>query len=101
MMTGKYLRGAFVQFMPTFLIPIPNVIVFQFNPESMTHTWSPATQVGGEGGNPLAVKGVPGEEFSFKLVLDAYQSISDGGVSGPIADVTGVYTRLAALEMLL
>ena len=35
-----YLRGALVEFMPTGLIPIPNVIVFQFNPETMTHTWT-------------------------------------------------------------
>lgn len=102
-MAGKYLRGAFVQFMPTFLIPLPNVIVFQYNPETMTHTWTPAAaseEASKPGGNPLAVKGVPGESFSFTLVLDAYQAISDGGVSGALADVSGVYTRLAALEML-
>lgn len=102
-MAGKYLRGAFVQFMPTFLIPLPNVIVFQYNPETMTHTWTPAAasdEANKPGGNPLAVKGVPGESFSFTLVLDANQAISDGGVSGKLADVSGVYTRLAALEML-
>lgn len=102
-MAGKYLRGAFVQFMPTFLIPLPNVVIFQYNPETMTHTWTPAAaaaEASREGGNPLAVKGVPGESFSFTLVLDANQSISDGGVSGKLADVSGVYTRLAALEML-
>ena len=27
--------------MPTFLpVPLPNVIVFQYNPESLTHTWT-------------------------------------------------------------
>ena len=35
-----YLRGALVEFMPTGLIPIPNIIVFQYNPETMTHTWT-------------------------------------------------------------
>ena len=35
------LKGALVSFMPTFLpIPLPNVTVFQYNPESLTHTWS-------------------------------------------------------------
>jgi hypothetical protein len=103
-MTGKYLRGAFVQFLPTFLIPIPNVIVFQYNPETMRHGWSPAPSPDEEerkGGNPLAVTGVPGEKFSFKLVLDAYQSIADGKASGALADKFGVATRLAALEMLM
>ena len=41
-MPGKYLKGAFVQFIPTFLIPRPNVVVFQYNPEAITHTWTPA-----------------------------------------------------------
>ena len=35
-----YMRGALIEFMETVLIPIPNVIVFQFNPETMTHTWT-------------------------------------------------------------
>lgn len=102
-MAGKYLRGAFVQFMPTFLLPIPNVVVFQYNPETMTHAWTPANasaEAYRDGGNPLAVKGVPGESFSFALVLDASQSIAEGGASGALASVSGVYTRLAALEML-
>ena len=40
-MSGFVLKGALVEFMPTFLpIPLPNVIVFQYNPETMTHTWT-------------------------------------------------------------
>ena len=45
--SGFVLKGALVEFMPTFLpVPVPNVIVFQYNPETMTHTWTqpePAT----------------------------------------------------------
>ena len=36
-----YLRGALVEFLPTGLIAIPNVIVFQYNPETMTHSVDP------------------------------------------------------------
>ena len=32
-----YLRGALVEFMPDRPHPIPNVIIFQYNPETMTH----------------------------------------------------------------
>ena len=40
-MSGFVLKGALVEFMPTFLpVPLPNVIVFQYNPETMTHTWT-------------------------------------------------------------
>ena len=103
-MSGKYIRGAFVQFMPTFLVPLPNVIVFQYNPETMTHTWTPAqprSTAPNQKGNQLAVRGVPGESFSFTLALDAGDMIADGSVVAEgIAKLTGVYTRIAALEML-
>ena len=100
-----YMRGALVEFMPTMLIPIPNVIVFQFNPESMTHTWTQPEPVAAAGGappsNPLAVKGFPAEQFSFTIAMDASDTIADGAVSAALAEVSGVYTRLAAMEMLM
>jgi len=96
------LRGAFVQFMETFLLPLPNVIVFQYNPESIVHTWTPAQSAARtEEDNPLAVKGVPGEAFTFTLAMDSSDMIADGSaVAEGIATVSGIYTRLAALEML-
>lgn len=107
-MAGTFIRGALVQFMQTFLIPLPNVIIFQFNPETMTHSWSqPEAAGGGQAGaagraNPLAVRGMPGESFSFSISVDAADMIADGSpVAQAIASTTGVYTRLAALEMLL
>ena len=102
-MAGKSLRGAFVQFMETMLIPLPNIVVFQFNPEQIVHTWTPAQASGtGEDENPLAVSGAPGESFSFNLAMDANDMIADGSpVAEGIATVSGIYTRLAALEMLL
>lgn len=105
-MPGKYLKGAFIQMMPTILIPLPNVIIFQFNPETMTHTWTPAKDMTGTPGggqpNPLAVKGLPGESFSFTLAMDANDMIADGSpVAVGLATATGIYSRLAALEMLL
>ncbi len=105
-MPGKYLKGAFVQFMPTFLVPLPNVIIFQYNPETMTHTWTPAAPETSSSGNnkpnPLAVKGLPGESFSFNLAMDSSDTIADGSaVTAGIATATGLYSRLAALEMLL
>ena len=100
-----YLRGALVEFVPTGLIPVPNVIVFQYNPETMTHTWTqPDAEKAGLNKtteNPLAVAGNPGESFSFTLFLDAADTIADGAASAGLAAASGVYTRLAALEMLL
>ena len=100
-----YLRGALVEYLPAGPIAIANVIVFQYNPETMTHTW---TQSDPEkaGPNqilvdPLAVSGDPGESFSFTLFLDATDTIADGAAAAAIAKASGVYSRLAALEMLL
>ncbi len=105
-MTGFVLKGALVEFMPTFLpIPLPNVIVFQYNPEKMTHTWTQpeAARTGGpETSNPLAVRGMPGETFSFTIAIDAYDEIADGSApAAALAAASGIYSRLAALEMLL
>lgn len=101
----KYLRGALVELMPTGLVPIPNIIVFQYNPESMSHVWTqPEAPRAGENQtrtNPLAVEGNPGESFTFTLFLDAADSIADNAAAAVLAEASGVYSRLAALEMLL
>jgi len=105
-MAGKYMKGALVSFMPTFIGSLPNVIVFQFNPETITHTWSPAAGAPAEpksGADPNAIPSVPGETFSFSLAVDASDMIADAAanpVGAALAFASGVYPRLAALEML-
>src|SRR6516165_245449 len=97
-MASKYLRGALVQFIDTFPRPTPMVIIFQFNPETMTHSWQPAKAAEGAAGQPA---GSPEESFSFTLAMDANDMIAAGGAGGELAAASGVYSRLAALEMLL
>jgi hypothetical protein len=111
-MSGSGLKGALVSFTPSGgalgLPSLPNIIVFQINPETITHAWTepvapqppsdPKVRV-----SPLAVTGVPGESFSFTLMLDSDEQISDVAtdpVGAGLATVSGVYTRLAALELL-
>ena len=106
-MAGQYLRGAFIEFTESFPIPVPNLILFQYNPETMTHTWTPAKTGGANApgqspSNPLAITGPPEESFSFNLAMDAGDTIADGSaVTAGLAELSGVYPRLAALEMLL
>jgi hypothetical protein len=103
MMSGFYLKGGLIEFTETFPLPVPNVIIFQYNPETMTHSWTPATTnpgTPGQASNPLAITGQPQETFSFALAMDSNDTIADPVVAG-IAEASGVYTRLAALEMLL
>jgi hypothetical protein len=104
--SGVVMKGALVEFMPTFVpLPVPNVIVFQYNPETMTHSWTqpePAGTAGRVTSNPLAVQGMPGESFSFTIAMDASDEIADGSApTAALAKVSGIYSRLAALEMLL
>ena len=99
-MAGKFIKGALVEFVETFLLPVPNVIIFQFNPETITHTWT-QPESSGDFSNPLAVKGTPAESFSLTIAMDANDMIADGSrAAEAIAVTSGIYSRLAALEML-
>jgi len=106
-MAGNYLRGALIEFTESFPLPVPNLILFQYNPETMTHTWTPSKSGGIDGPeqrphNPLSISGPPEESFSFKLAMDSNDTIADGNpVTAGLAKASGVYPRLAALEMLL
>jgi hypothetical protein len=102
-MAGQFIKGAMVSFMPTFIGSLPNVVVFQFNPETITHTWTAAPSDPQAGKDPLAVKGIPGEQFSFSLALDSNDAIANSDanpIAGGLATASGIYPRLAALEML-
>ena len=108
-MAGKYLRGALIQFTKKFLVPVPNVISFQFNPETISHTWLQENSYSDHSaadddkkGHPLAVPGLPGETFSLTIVMDARDMVADGSpVVVGLATASGIYSRLAALEMLM
>ncbi len=104
-MSGLVVKGALVEYSQT---SVSNVIIFQYNPETMTHTWTqpepaPASKTAAtEASNPLAIKGMPAESFSFTIAMDANDTIADGTPSeATLAQESGIYSRLAALELLL
>ena len=83
-MAGTYLRGALIAFTETFPLPIPNVVIFQYNPETMTHGWTVATTAPAAAAgtanqhvSQLAVSGPPVESFTFTLAMDASDTIAD------------------------
>ena len=104
----KLLKGALIQFSAPLLIPIPNIIIFQYNPESMNRSFTPwAPPAKDEQGNidpkiaaTLAQPYDPQETFSLTLELDAADALEHPS-SHPVAVLTGVADRLAAMEMLL
>jgi len=112
----KLLKGALIQFKAPMLIPIPNIIVFQYNPETMTRTltpWTPLTRqrTYDEQGaatltdltdaqtNQLRQPFDPTESFNLTLELDAADALEEPS-SHPIATIAGVADRISAMEML-
>jgi hypothetical protein len=100
------LKGALIEFSERFIGPIPNIIVFQYNPESLTRTlsvYNPFQSDEQTPGAPPKIKvdaqpGDPPETFDLTLELDASDELEKGD---PIAVVTGIADRIAAMEMLL
>jgi hypothetical protein len=91
------------------IVPIPNVIIFQYNPESMSRTLEPYQLPDSKAaGADKAVSDTAGttqpkppvEKFTLSLLLDASDAL-EVPEAHPAAVVTGVADRLAALEMLL
>jgi hypothetical protein len=109
----KLLKGALIQFSAPMLIPIPNIIVFQYNPETMTRqltAWKPHEQVTYSSKeeadkaaqsllNELSQPYDPAETFSLVLELDATDALEEPD-SHPVAVLAGVADRISAMEML-
>jgi hypothetical protein len=112
----KLLKGALIQFSAPMLVPIPNIIVFQYNPETMMRTltpWAPAQhqitynddgtvkedKLSGEEINQLSQPFNPQESFSLTLELDAADAL-ENPLLHPVAVLAGVADRISAMEML-
>jgi hypothetical protein len=103
----KLVKGALVELSERFLGPVPNIIVFQFNPETLSRgfeAWTPEQSQDGEGeaverSAATARPGDPTESISLSLILDASDALNEAE-SHPIDVFAGVSTRLSALELL-
>lgn len=82
--------------------PLASVVIFQYNPESMTRTLTAQTSGGQSGGSgraePLRLSGAPSETISLDVEIDATDQLEK---QDPISTSVGVYPQLSALEMLL
>lgn len=91
----RLLRGAVVGIDP--LDPIPNVIAFQYNPDTLTRTLQAQT-AGDENGDrseAMRLKGAPVETVRLEVEIDATDRMEAGG------GLAGVYPQLSALEILV
>ena len=97
-------KGAFVIFQTPAPVPT-DLIVFQFNSETLTRRFTPQTGAQGTnpsaergGGGPAHTPGPPTESYTLTIDLDAADQLDDGD---PVATAVGVHPAIAQLELLL
>src|SRR5215467_11204345 len=96
------LKGAFINLGAGLLGGLPNIVIFQFNPERVSRTprlaQPPTTPVGAGQVDATQQAAEPDESFSFTLKLDASDQLAE---SNPIAVANGILPVLSALELLM
>ena len=95
----SYMRGALLEYGSDFLGPIPNVVIFQFNPESLTRNIEiPSRPTGATSRETTQAGETPVE----KITLTAHFSAADRlGENNALARAFGIGPRLAALEKMV
>jgi hypothetical protein len=95
----KVTKGALIEYGSDFLGPLPNVVIFQFNPEDLDRQYR--IQRRDDGNVPArqtethSAFSAPVESFTLNLKFDAADDLD---ADDPIATVFGVGPQLAALE---
>ena len=95
----RLLKGAIIGLDPT--KPTASVIVFQYNPDSLTRRIDARSSGGGDYGDrseAFRLWSAPMESISLSVEVDATDQLE---VADPVAVASGVHPTLAALEMLL
>ena len=93
------LRGALIEYGSDFLGPLPNVVIFQFNPESLTRNIEIPPRPSGATSRET---GQAGEIPVEKISLTAHFSAADQlGANNPLARIFGIGPQLAALEQMV
>jgi hypothetical protein len=96
------LKGAFINVGAGLLGALPNIVVFQFNPETVSRTPSlaqPPTPATGSGSSDATQQPAqPTESYSFSLRIDATDQLAQGN---PVAAASGILPTLSALELLM
>jgi hypothetical protein len=78
--------------------PLASVIVFQYNPETLSRSLNVQAAGGTNKGEVLRLSGPPDESITLDLVIDAADQLEQAKFP---ATVMGIYPALASLEMLL
>ena len=94
----RLLRGAIIGI--DLFNPISSVILFQYNPETLSRTLQPQS-MGGQSGDrseAMRLKGAPVETIKLDAEIDATDKLEEGDV---YTERLGIYPQLSQLEMLV
>lgn len=93
----RLLKGAIVSI--DLASPVPAVIVFQYNPDTLTRQLKARGSQGDAArGDAMRLNGAPEETIKIDVEIDATDQLEKGD---PIASAVGIYPQLSALEMLV
>jgi hypothetical protein len=93
------LKGALIEYGSDFLGPLPNVVLFQFNPDRVARTIRiPQRPSGASSRETYQAGDTPVEEYSLTAQFSAADLLGAGDV---LAGLAGVGPQLAALEMMV
>ncbi len=95
----RLIKGAIVGTDPA--NPLASVVVFQYNPDTLTRRLEARTvgqQDGGDRSEALRLTGPPKETISATIEVDAADQLE---LVNPVAVQSGIHPTLAALELLL
>jgi hypothetical protein len=102
------LRGALVEYSKQFLGPIPNIVLFQFNPESISRTLTIAASASTNNSvanrprrENNATLAPPVESFTITAQFSAADDLGAGGLVSIVPRLFGVGPQLAALEKMV
>ena len=93
------MRGTLIEYRSEFLGPIPNVVIFQFNPEELERTMEiPARPGGAESRESGQAGDVPVEKIQLTANFSAADRLDE---AHPLAHAFGIGMQLAALEKMV
>src|SRR5262245_27498460 len=99
----KFQKGGLVQLVETIGVPLPNIVVFQYNPATVSRKlkpWNPLEVSQTDRGlpSPAAQPFDPEEMITMEIEVDASDALEDDKV---VAKTFGIGDRIAALEKML
>ena len=98
---GFLLKGALIEYRSDFLGPLPNVVLFQFNPERVMRTLEiPQRPTGASSRETSQAGDIPIEKYDVTAQFSAADMLAAPDMY-PITKIAGIGPQLAALEMMV